>query len=185
MVMTQVRREGRGGFQKIDVALKELSGVETRVGWFPGAKYEDGTPVALVASVQEYGHGPIPPRPFFRTTIASEQNAWRQYAAQGAKAVLKGTAAASDVMDGLGERAQEDVKETINQITSPPLSPITLELRAMKHKNPGLKVTGKTVGEAAWKVKQPGYQLASGTPDKPLIDSKLMITTLTHTTETA
>ncbi|OWK47570.1 hypothetical protein [Fimbriiglobus ruber] len=87
-------------------------------------------------------------------------------------------------MDGLGERAQEDVKETINQITSPPLSPITLELRAMKHKNPALKITGATVGEAAARVRQPGYQLASGTSDKPLIDSKLMITTLTHTTET-
>jgi hypothetical protein len=86
-------------------------------------------------------------------------------------------------MDGLGERAQEDVKETINQITSPPLSPITLELRAMKHKDPNLRVTGTLVGQVAAKVKQPGYQLASGTPDKPLIDSKLAITTLTHTTE--
>ena len=87
-------------------------------------------------------------------------------------------------MDGLGERAQEDVKETINQITSPPLSPITLELRAMKHKDPSLRVTGTLVGEVAAKVRKPGYTLASGTPDKPLIDTKLMITTLTHTTET-
>ncbi|OWK42055.1 hypothetical protein [Fimbriiglobus ruber] len=180
----EVKRGNPKAFETLAAKLKELSGIETKVGWFPSATYEDGTPVALVASVQEFGHGPIPPRPFFRPTIAAEENNWKQYAAQGAKAVLKGSLTAFAVMDGLGERAQEDVKETINQITSPPLSPITLELRAMKYKNPALKITGATVGEAAARVRQPGYQLASGTPDKPLIDSKLMITTLTHTTET-
>lgn len=175
---------GSKALQALELKLKELEGVETKVGFFPSAKYEDGTPVAYVASIQEYGHGPIPPRPFFRTTMAKEKTAWGEYAAQGAKAVLKGSLSARDAMDGLGERAQEDVKETINQITSPPLSPITLELRAMKHKNPELKVGGKLVGEVAAKVKQPGYQLAAGTPDKPLIDSKTLITTLTHTTDT-
>ena len=178
-----VKRSNPKGFETLAARLKELAGIETRVGWFPGAKYETGTPVAYVAAIQEFGSGPIPPRPFFRPTIMAEENNWKQYAAQGAKAVLNGKATAHDVMDGLGERAQEDVKETINRITSPPLSPITLELRAMKHKNPGLKITGKTVGEAAARVRQPGYQLASGTPDKPLIDTKTFITTLTHTTE--
>lgn len=170
-------------FDKINVALKQLDGIETKVGWLPGAKYSDGTSVAYVASIQEYGSGPIPPRPFFRTTVAAEKAAWAKNAADGAKAVLAGKLSAFEVMDGLGEVAQEDVKETINQITSPPLSPITLELRAMKHKDPNLRITGTLVGQVAAKVKQPGYQLASGTPDKPLIDSKVLITTLTHTTE--
>lgn len=88
-------------------------------------------------------------------------------------------------MDGIGERAQEDVKQTINTITAPPLSPITLELRAMKHKDPSLRITGTLVGQVAQKVRQPGYRLASGTPDKPLIDTRLAITTLTHITESA
>jgi hypothetical protein len=171
-------------FDKIDVALKQLDGIETKVGWFPSSRYSDGTPVAYTMSIQEFGAGPIPPRPFFRTTVAAEKEAWSKYAAEGAKAVLAGKLSAFDVMDGLGERAQEDVKETINQITAPPLSPITLELRAMKHKDPNLRITGTLVGQVAAKVKQPGYQLASGTPDKPLIDTGLAITTLTHTTET-
>jgi hypothetical protein len=162
-----------------------LSGIETKVGFFPSAKYENNGPyVAKIAAIQELGAGPIPPRPFFRPTIAKEKTAWMGYAADGAKAILAGKTTAFSVMDALGERAQEDVKETINQITSPPLSPITLELRAMKHKNPALKVTGALIGEVAAKVRQPGYKLASGTPDKPLIDSKKLITTLTHTTET-
>ncbi len=182
--MANVTRSNPKGFQVLLDKLKELDGIVTRVGWFSSAAYEDGTKVAKVAAIQEFGAGPIPPRPFFRPTIAEQKNAWSQYAAQGAKAVLNGKLSAFQVMDGLGERAQEDVKETINQITSPPLSPITLELRAMKHKNPNLKITGAIVGQAAAKVRQPGYQLASGTPDKPLIETKTMITTLTHTTET-
>lgn len=172
-------------FEALDLKLKALEKVETRVGWFETAKYEDGTPVAYVASIQEYGHGPIPPRPFFRTTAAEQKTAWAEAAKQGAKAVLKGAVTARDVMDGIGERAQEDVKETINRITSPPLSPITLELRAMRHRDPELKVGGKLVGEVAAKVKEPGYQLAAGTPEKPLVDTKLLLTTLTHTTETS
>jgi hypothetical protein len=180
----QVKRTNPNALDMLSLKLKELDGIATKVGWFPGARYETGTPVAYVAAIQEFGYGPIPPRPFFRTTVTAEQNNWKQYAAQGAKAVIKGSLTAFDVMDALGERAQEDVKETINQITAPPLSPITLELRAMRHKNPNLKVTATLVGEVAQKVRQPGYQLANGTPDKPLIDTKLMITTLTHVTET-
>jgi hypothetical protein len=181
--MATVTRSNPRGFEVLLGKLKELNGIESRVGWFPSARYEDGTPVALAASVNEFGHGPIPPRPFFRPTIAAEQQAWAGYAAQGAKAVLNSKLTGFQVMDGLGERAQEDVKETINQITSPPLSPITLELRAMKHMDPNLRVTASVVGQVAAKVRQPGYKLASGTPDKPLIDSKLLINSLTHTTE--
>jgi hypothetical protein len=182
--MTTVTRGHRQGFEVLAAKLKELAGVETRVGWFPSAKYADGTPVAYTMSINEFGAGPIPPRPFFRTTIAEQKAAWAGYAAQGAKAVLNGKLTAEQVMDGIGERGQEDVKETINTITSPSLSPITLELRAMKYKDPSLRITGAIVGQAAAKVRQPGYQLASGTPDKPLIDTKTAITTLTHITET-
>jgi hypothetical protein len=181
--VTEVKRSNSKAFETLAANLKEFEGIETKVGWFPSAKYENGTPVAYVAAIQEFGHGSIPPRPFFRPTILAEENNWRQLAAQGARAVLKGSLTAHDVMDGLGERAQEDVKETINQITSPKLSPITLELRAMKYKNRALKVTGTLVGEVARKVRQPGYQLASGTPDKPLVDTKNLLTTLTHVTE--
>ncbi|HZZ80031.1 MAG TPA: hypothetical protein VFE62_16075 [Gemmataceae bacterium] len=183
--MASVKRDKSGGFQKLDLALKQLSGIQTKTGWFPGAKYEDGTPVALAAAANEFGHGKTPARAFFRPTIAEQEKIWRQDAANGARAVLKGAATGHDVMDALGERAQEDVKQTINQITSPPLSPVTLELRAMKRRDPARRITGKTVGEAAARVHEQGYKLASGTPDKPLINTKLLITTLTHITESA
>ncbi len=178
-----VNRSNPKALEVLAGRLKELDRVQTKIGWFPGAKYEDGTPVAYVASIQEFGSGPTPPRPFMRTTAKSQQAVWAADAAQGARAVLAGNVTPFHVMDAIGEKAQEDVKETINQITSPPLSPITLELRAMKHKNPDLRITGKLVGDVAAKVKQPGYRLDVGTPTKPLEDSKLLITTLTHVTE--
>ncbi|OJW21173.1 MAG: hypothetical protein BGO49_24475 [Planctomycetales bacterium 71-10] len=181
--MAGVKRSNPKAFETLELRLKELARVETKIGWFPGAKYETGVPVAYAASLNEYGHGSTPPRPFFRPTIMQERTAWAGYAAQGAKAILRGDRTAFQVMDAIGGRAQEDVKETINQITSPPLSPITLELRAMKHKDPSLKVTGQTVGIAASRVNQPGYKLAAGTPTKPLFDTGLLITTLTHVTE--
>jgi len=40
---------------KIDGLSKDLKAREARVGWFPGAKYEDGTSVAYIATVQEFG----------------------------------------------------------------------------------------------------------------------------------
>src|SRR4051794_37977764 len=128
--MAQVTRSNPKAFEALEAKLKELAGGPSKGGWVEAGKDEGGTPGAYVASIQEYGHGPIPPRSFFRPTAMKEKPAWADIAAQGAKAVLKGSVSARDVMDGLGERAQEDVKETINQITSPPLSPITLELRA-------------------------------------------------------
>lgn len=181
--MASVKRSNPKAFETLELRLKELAKVETKIGWFPGAKYEDGTSTAYVASIQEYGHGATPPRPFFRPTILQERTAWAGYAAQGAKAILRGDRTAFQVMDAIGERAQEDVKETINRVVSPPLSPVTLELRAMKHRDPSLKITGKTVGVAAAKVKEPGYKLAAGTPTKPLFDTGLLIATLTHVTE--
>ena len=110
---------------------------------------------------------PIPPRPFFRTDDRSRKAsaAWSQYAAQGAKAVLAGKLSAFDVMDGLGERGpgRFEARPSTGSISHPPLSPITLELRAMKHKDPNLRITGTLVGQVAGvKVKQPGYQPASG-----------------------
>src|SRR4051794_39026481 len=117
----KIKRERSGSFQTLALKLKELSGIETKTGWFSSAKYEDGTPVALAMAANEFGHGKTPARPFFRTTVSEQQAGWREFAAKAAKAVLKGNLSALDAMDALGERAQEDVKETINQITQPPL----------------------------------------------------------------
>ena len=50
---------------------KSVRAVE--VGFFETAKYPDGTPVAAVAAWNEFGHGEVPERPFFRNAIAGSK----------------------------------------------------------------------------------------------------------------
>lgn len=81
-------------------------------------------------------------------------------------------------MSGIVQQARADVQAAITELTAPSLSPITLELRAMKRKNPSIVITGATVGEAARRVKQPDYKLMAGTSTKPLVDSGILLDTL-------
>lgn len=89
--------------------LIEASRKQGKVGWFETAKYEDGTPVAYVAAIQENGSPAqgIPPRPFLRTTIAARQAAWRDLIHSGAQRILDGKASVADVLNIVGLRAAD------------------------------------------------------------------------------
>lgn len=164
--------------------IKELDGYQTKVGWFETAHYEDGTPVAYVAAIQELGSESrrIPPRPFMRPTIAEQQKKWAETAAIAARRILAGKATGAQMMDLIGAQAEGDVAKTIESITEPSLSPITLGARKYRHE--GKKVTGATIGEIAARLKA-GTLDISGVPTKPLDDTHLLLSTLTHITERA
>lgn len=180
--MATVKRSNPNAFKILAKNLESLSTKEVKAGWFASAVYEGGTPVAYVATIQEYGWGPIPPRPFMRPTIVKREKTWRDFMLVGSRAVLAGKETVDVVMDKFGALAAGDVAKTITEIWSPPLSPITLELRARRRR--GDIITGKTVGEAARAVAAEGYQ----TPDvskKPLVDEAIMLNALTHVVEDA
>lgn len=162
-----------------------LEGLETnkvgKVGWFDSAKYEDGTPVAYIAAIQEFGHGPIPPRPFMRTTITARKAEWRALAESGARAILAGNATIETVLEGIGLQASGDIALTISKIYNPPLSPITIELR--RRKRAGQTVTGRTVGDAAKASQSAFFSGGSGSAYKPLVFSGLMISSITSAVE--
>ncbi|MDE2100257.1 MAG: hypothetical protein KGL39_23605 [Patescibacteria group bacterium] len=179
----KLERKQPNGLKDITVALAALEGYESKVGWFENNKYPDGTQVAYVAQIQEFGAGPIPPRPFMRPTAVKQKAKWLQIMSEGAKAVLHGKLTAKQVFERVGLQSSADIAKTIASITSPPLSPITIELRAMKKKNPGLKITGKLVGEVAAKVREPGYTPPTGVSTKPLNDTGVMLATLHNVTE--
>lgn len=183
--MPEIKRSNKKAFETINAKLKALEGVQSKVGWFKTAKYEDGTPVAYVAAIQELGSpaNSIPPRPFMRPTVDEKRKHWSEIAAQGARNALTGKTKVESVLEVLGEQAEGDILDAIVQITSPPLSPVTIELRAMKKRNPNLRITGKIVGEAAARVHEMGYKSPSGVSTKPLNDTGHMIATLTHITE--
>ena len=139
-----------------------------RVGFLEGAGKHPGSdlPYAAIAAIQEFGapNASIPPRPFFRPMIEKHKGEWGdQLAAQ-----LKRTdydAAAS--LDLLGYVIDGELAQSMTDVTSPALSPITLMLRKMIGEDPTLVVTGKTVAEAAARVA--AGESADGVSTKPLI----------------
>lgn len=171
--------------ERLWVATAELQRKQAKVGWFESAKYEDGTPVAYVAAINELGpHA----RPFMRPTIQERTQVWKAVGKKGAKQVLDGEADAGHMFDMLGLQASGDIAKTITKITDPPLSPVTLLLR--KRKKAGDKITGKTVGEAHREVNFVGPRQKldttldfSGVSTKPLVDTGIMLNTLTYIVE--
>ena len=71
------------GMRSLQARLKNISksyesNKQVRAGFLEGATYPDGTPVALVAAVHEFGAPAknIPARPFFRAAIAQNKDKW-------------------------------------------------------------------------------------------------------------
>jgi hypothetical protein len=116
-------------------AVSALNDATGRVGWFESARYEDGTSVALVAVVQEYGSTKrkIPPRPFMRTTQQENAQQWKEDARQLASAVAAGHMPPDALMEGLTQKAEGAIRQTISKVLSPPLSERTIAARARRH----------------------------------------------------
>jgi hypothetical protein len=163
------------GGDKFDKAMADLARKlgkrgSVQVGFLENAKYPDGTSVAMVAATQNYGNGKIPPRPFFTNMVAAKSPEWPAALAQSLDRHDNDVAAAMNDM-GMGIAGQ--LQQAIIDTNSPALSPITLMLRQMRHENPDLIVTGRTVGEAARRVAA-GDSYA-GASTKPLVDTNRML----------
>lgn len=106
---------------------KRLDGKqEVRVGFLEGATYPDGTPVATVAAANEFGRPDKgqPPRPFFRQMIEENSPNWGRQIGKLLKANGGDSAAA---LDAMGSVIKGQLQRSINQFTSPPLAPSTIE----------------------------------------------------------
>lgn len=156
--MAKVVRTKGPGAKELEIMLTGLDGKQGQAGWFETAKYPDGTPVAYVASIMEFGYAAknIPPRLGLRELVKKRTPAWREIAKAGIHAVIKGNASIGDVMEGLSATAAGDIRKRITQVSSPPLKPSTVRARAARHSNfKGLK---------SWSI-------------KPLVDTGLMLAT--------
>lgn len=173
-------RSNPKALETISIRLATLQKINAKVGWFESSHYPDGTPVAYVVMVQEFGWGPIPPRLGMRTTAAAKKTEWAATSALASKRVLDGKMTPMQAMDLLAIKAEGDVAKHIATVTQPPLSPFTLAAR--KRRQLGGIVTGATLGEFGARQKA-GTLDTSGVSTKPLVDSALMINTLTHITE--
>ena len=155
---------------KLESLAKKLGGgtggvSKVRIGFLEGATYVNGTPVAMVAAIQEYGapKAGIPPRPFFRTMIAKHKAEWPKAVA----ALLK--ANDYDVVTTLkktGEAISGQLRQSIVDTNAPPLSPVTLMLRKMFGNHPE-RIRARDVAEARRRVA--AGESYEGVSVKPLV----------------
>jgi len=160
----------------LDQALRKLAErvskpAVLRAGFLATAKYPDGTSVAEVAAIQNFGApaAGIPARPFFTEAVKRGSGEW---AGKLAKLLVMTDYDAERALQMMGPVLAFDIQKSITETNAPPLSEITLQLRKMRQENPDLVVTGATVGEAAQRVKD-GVSTA-GVSTKVLVDSGTM-----------
>lgn len=156
---------------------KQFAGKQAKIGWPEGKQYPDGTPVAYIAAIQNFGvpDRGLPPRPILKPTVDENSEKWGKVGHKLVHDVANGNLDAVDALDTLGRVAAMDIQATIAQINEPALSPVTVLLR--KWRKAGRTITGKTVGEAA-------HAIADGTDpgsdNKPLNDTGYLIASVTH-----
>ena len=141
----------------IDNLINKIASKKLEVGFFEHSAYEDGTPVAGVASVQEFGSvaNDIPARPFFNPTLEDNEKKYAQIMAISFKRVMEGSRTTGEVLKDLGNCVVGDIKQRIVDVTEPPLSEKTIAARARNHSK----------GKAS---------------TKPLVDTDLMYKSVDH-----
>ncbi len=165
--------------------LLQMKTASVKVGWFEDNKYPNGTPVAYVASIQEFGAVSkgitIPPRPFMRPTIEKDKGAWNNLFSRLSKQMLNGNGSMGTIMETIGLQVSGDIRRAIADLSSPALSPVTLQLRAWK--KAGIKISRRSVGWAAALVDKGVATTLSGASAHPLTDTSVMVNSLTHKVE--
>ena len=117
------------GGDKLRARLAEISAMASspatlRVGFLEGGgAYPDGTSVAMIAVVNEYGKFAQPPRPYFRNMIAAKSPEW--------PAAIAGLLSANGcnpvaALSLAGEAIKGQLQESISTLTSPPLAASTI-----------------------------------------------------------
>ena len=149
------------GIEAIKRTLESIQKKEAKVGFFDTAHYPDGTPVAYVATIQEFGYGPIPPRPFMRPAQEQNKDKWLNGIARGVKQALDGKVDIVDVLEQVGMVAAGDVRKAIKAVTAPALADSTVAARKRRlSKRSAQKANPITIS-------------------KPLVDTGLMIQSVT------
>ncbi len=166
-------------FTRIEARLsnvsREFDGQQAQFGVPSGLNYEDGTSVAYVAAIQEFGAPEvgIPPRSYIRPTVRAKQEYWVRVLKSMIPNVTSGGLTGFDVLDAVGRAAVADIQTAIAAVYEPELSPVTVLLR--KWRKEGRRITGKTVGEAAAAI-DAGED--PGSDNKPLNDTGYLIASI-------
>jgi hypothetical protein len=159
----RVKRTPGKGADQLKFALNNLDGKVGKVGWFENDKYPNGTPVAYIATIQEYGDPPhnIPARPILRPTIIKHQEEWKEKVKQLVVLIIKKQLTIDQVMEMLGLNAAGDVRRYISTIQEPPLKDSTIAAR----------------------LRQRADKTTVGNLTKPLVDTGKLLGSVSNTVE--
>lgn len=164
------------GGAKLEAYLKDMeskvSNASTlNVGFPEGSTYPDGTSVAMIAAIQNFGAPSrgIPPRPFFSNMIKAKGDEWpdtlggllNHYGMDAGKALT-----------ALGAHIGGQLGESIDETNSPPNSPVT---NLLKQRFP-------MGGQKFADVLQARHDVANGATapaGKPLVQSGFMAQSIT------
>ncbi len=166
--MAKVRHKPGPDGARLQKALQEIGGKVGKIGWFESSKYQDGTPVAYIAAIHEHGvpEKNIPMRATVRPTIQAQRTQWAKLTQVGITGIFRGTETSTSVMEKVSAKAAADIRKTISQLCTPPLKVKTVKARLSS------KLGGKKQG-----------RVVSLTIAKPLVDSGVLLNTLTHIVE--
>ena len=122
---TTTKGGDKAGPKLAELARKLTSAKTVRIGFLEGATYPNGTPVAMVAAINEYGAPSRgqPPRPFFRRMIAAKRAEWPKAIANLLKA---NNGDVHRTLSQTGEAIAGQLKQSIVDLTDPPLAPSTI-----------------------------------------------------------
>lgn len=147
-----------GGNGKLIAKLKKIGngGKKTKLtaGFYKGAKYEDGTPVAQVAAWNNFGTiengGFTPPRPFFNDAIDQNMDKWSEGLAKRLKETDYDV---KNSMERLGLRMRSDIQKQIDKGNYEPNAKSTKRRKANafgSHNQDPLKDTLKMMSSVAY-----------------------------------
>lgn len=143
----------RGG-ERLAERLREIARLVARpatlrVGFLENATYPDGTPVAMIAAIQDFGApaAGIPPRPFFRNMIRDKQGEW--------PAAIAGLLKANDLdaakaLELTGQAIAGQLRQSIIDTNEPPLAKSTIR---RKGSSKPLVDTGHMLNSIDYEVK--------------------------------
>lgn len=122
------------GWKRIQMEMKKFRKLFTDIGHFSDSRYGDGTSVALIAAVNEFGTNhagrnrkvKIPERSWKRSVFDKNINRIWRVIEQLISKILTGQLTAEKAIAQLGEWWTGMEKDSITNLTSPPNAPITI-----------------------------------------------------------
>ena len=137
------------GGQQLRLAIENVVKVRggAKVGWFQNAKYANGTSIAQVAVINEYGgivnNSAIPARPFMRTAF---QNHNKEWGAIIANVLKRGDYSNTKQALEIGSiRASSDIQDSILNGNWIPNAPLTVKIKGFNRPLIDTSIMLKTV----------------------------------------